>query len=113
MSAREAEGYCCAISSAVAPSEKAVTTLSNVMRVPRTRITPSAPVTRGIASVVNASAIPSLSGYLLHRFQATLASLAPWLPPQSDVDWFTRTSQRILCLVVRLLAATRRPLLVL
>ena len=48
MSARVAEGYCCAISYAVAPSSNAVTMVSSVRRVPRTRMTPSAPVTRGI-----------------------------------------------------------------
>jgi hypothetical protein len=51
MSASANVGKRCEISSAVAPAQNAVITLSNVTRVPRTRIAPSESVNRGTTTV--------------------------------------------------------------
>src|SRR3972149_5241998 len=52
-SAKLRDGYCWTISSAVAPSQKAPTTVSNVTRVPPIRMTPAESVRNGAISVTD------------------------------------------------------------
>lgn len=61
-------GYCWTISSGVAPPRNALQMVSKLMRVPRTRNTPSRPISSGIGSVVSASAIiPSVPRLKVRR----------------------------------------------